>query len=189
MRQIAIALLFLCAVAAGHLQPALPAAADQNDARLDDLFVQLKGTEDFEHARRVEISIWRIWTASNDDAVNTLMVEGTTAMTDRDLHRALRYFDQVVAIAPDFAEGWNKRATIYYLLGDYEASLADIEKTLEREPRHFGALAGRGLVLISLNRPQEALEAYEEALAIHPHLIGALQNAEILRKILKDQQI
>lgn len=189
MRQIAIALVLVGALLFGLQQGSLPAAADQNDARLEDLFFKLQGTEDYEQARRTEISIWQIWSVSNDNAVNTLMAEGTTAMTQRDLQRALRYFGQVVEIAPDFAEGWNKRATLYYLTGDYEASLADIDKTLALEPRHFGALAGRGLVLMALDRKEDALTAFEEALSIHPHLIGAMLNAEAIRKMLKDQQI
>ena len=166
-----------------------PAKADQNDARLDELFVKLQGSEDFEQSRRLEISIWQIWSTTSDDAVNTLMYEGTAAMTRRDLKRALRYFDQVVAIAPEFSEGWNKRATIHYLLDNHADSLHDIGKTLELEPRHFGALAGRGLVLMELDRQEEALASFEEALAIHPRLIGAHQNAEALRKLLKNQQI
>ena len=185
MRQIAIALVLVVGVAWN----ALPAAADQNDERLDELFVKLQGSEDFEKSRQLEISIWQIWSTTSDDAVNTLMYEGSAAMTRRDLRRALRYFEQVVAIAPEFSEGWNKRATIHYLLDNHEESLHDIGKTLELEPRHFGALAGRGLVLMELDREEEALTAFEEALAIHPRLIGAQRNAEAIRERLKKQQI
>ena len=185
MRQIATALVFLLSL----FWSGAPAGADQNDTRLDDLFVKLQGSSNFDQSRRLEISIWQIWTASSDDAVSTLMYEGSAAMTRRDLTRSLRYFDQVVIIAPEFAEGWNKRATVNYLLDRYDASLEDIAKTLELEPRHFGALAGRGLVLMQLDRQEEALQSFEEALKIHPRLIGAHLNAEALRKLLKNQQI
>ena len=95
----------------------------------------------------------------------------------------------MVAIAPDFAEGWNKRATVHYLLGNYPQSLADIGETLEREPRHFGALSGRGLVYVALEDEVRALKAFDAALAIHPNLTSAAINAATLRKNLREKEI
>jgi tetratricopeptide (TPR) repeat protein len=164
-------------------------AADQNDSRLDTLFAQLLTAPGIGEARPIEISIWEVWTLSDDSAVAELMKESAAAMSRRDYPRALRYLDQVVAIAPEYAEGWNRRATVYYLAGRYEDSLADIARTLALEPRHFGALSGRGLVLTELEREEEALRSFEEALTIHPHLIGARINADALREVLQRQNI
>ena len=164
-------------------------AADQSDSRLETLFAQLLTAPGIGEARPIEISIWEVWTYSNDSAVTGLMKESTVAMSRRDYSRALRYLDQVVAIAPEYAEGWNRRATVYYLAGRYEDSLADIARALALEPRHFGALSGRGLVLTALEREEEALRSFEEALTIHPHLIGARINADALREVLQRQNI
>lgn len=166
-----------------------PSAADQTDPRLETLFSQLLAAKDIGEARPIEISIWEIWTASDDDAITELMTESAAAMSQRDYKRALRYLDQVVAIAPNYAEGWNRRATVFYLADRYEESLADISRTLALEPRHFGALSGRGLVLTALDRTEEALRAFEAALIIHPYLIGAKINAEALREVLQRQNI
>ena len=166
-----------------------PAWADQRDSRLDELFTQLKGVESVSEAKSIEFVIWNIWVQSGDRAVDMLMRDGVESMGRRDYQRALRSFDQIVVIAPDFAEGWNKRATLYYLLGEYGRSLEDIEKTLALEPRHFGALAGRGLVYVELQEDALALKAFEDALVINPFLPAARQNAEVLRKRLKDRAI
>ena len=165
------------------------AAADQNDPRLDPLFDALQGASDAESAQPVERAIWQIWLVSDNNAVNILMRNGMRAMERRDYRAALRDFDQIVKIAPDFAEGWNKRATVNYLIGQYEDSLADIGATLKLEPRHFGALSGRGLVLVELDRTKEALDAFEAALRVYPQMPGARSNAEALRKILQDRSI
>jgi len=164
-------------------------AADQNDSRLDPLFAQLLAAPGIGEARPIEISIWEVWTFYDDSAVAELMKESAAAMSRRDYPRALRYLDQVVAIAPEYAEGWNRRATVYYLAERYEDSLADIARTLALEPRHFGALSGRGLVLTALEREEEALRSFEKALTIHPHLIGARINADALREVLQRQNI
>lgn len=165
------------------------ANADQNDPRLDDLFVELAQSKDAAAAHDIEFVIWQIWMTSDDPVINTLMVQGVSAIGRRDHRLALSKFDQVVAIQPEFAEGWNKRATVHYLIGAYTKSLDDIERTLALEPRHFGALSGRGLVYAELGEEALALEAFEAALAIHPHLAGAQENARRLREQLGDQRI
>lgn len=174
-------LLALCAATA--------AWADQKDSRLELLFSKLLEAPGPMQARQFEGQIWSIWLQSDDGAVNALMGSGVEAMSEGDYARALSKFDQMVAIAPDFAEGWNKRATVEYLMGDYKKSLADIDKTLALEPRHFGALAGRGLCYMALHDAEKALKAFEDALAIHPNLTSAAINAAELRKLLHDQQI
>jgi len=162
--------------------------ADQTDSRLDGLFQRLQEAPGPEEAQLVEGLIWQIWVQSDDGAVRGLMNDGVAAMSRGDHRHALGKFDQMVVIAPDFAEGWNKRATVHYLLGNYAQSLADIAKTVALEPRHFGALAGRGLVYVQLEDERRALKAFEEALAIHPNLTSAAINAEQLRKILQDRE-
>lgn len=166
-----------------------PAGADQDDERLDALFETLLETEDVGSARETESSIWRIWLEHKDDAVTLLMRDGVAAMNRGDGRAALEDFDQIVKIAPDFAEGWNKRATVHYLLGNYEESLADIAETLDREPRHFGALSGRGLVYSQLEDLEAALDSFEAALEVNPHMMGPRANAEALKKILEGQRI
>ncbi len=179
----AIVLLGLLAFGTG------PAAADQNDPRLDALFAEIKAAPSYAAAQPAEAAVWRIWSESDDPAARILMADGIAAMARRDYQSALGKFDQIVKIAPDFAEGWNKRATVHYLLGLYAASLSDIDKTLALEPRHFGALSGRGLVFIELDEEELALQSFDAALAIHPTLPGASNNAKILRKRLKDRAI
>ena len=171
------------------LVPASSATGDQTDSRLEELFAQLKTIGDPGTARALEITIWQIWIESDDQAVELLMEDGMAAMSRRDYQRALGKFDQIVRIAPEFAEGWNKRATVHYLVGNYGESLSDIEKTLALEPRHFGALSGRGLVYVALEEEELALESFEAALEVHPLLPGARFNAAALRKRLEDREI
>jgi tetratricopeptide (TPR) repeat protein len=166
-----------------------PAAADQNDPRLGDLFALLKAAPDPHVAQDVELSIWGIWVESDDDVIRLLMNQGLAAMARRDMRAALGKFDQIVKISPDFAEGWNKRATVHYLLGNYTASLHDIDETLALEPHHFGALSGRGLVFLELKERELALESFEAALEIHPQLPGANHNAQALRRQLEKNEI
>ncbi len=172
----AIVLVFGLAILPGAM-----ARADQSDSRLTALFDQLKRAPDPDAARLVESTIWNIWVEVEDNAANLLLSDGIAAMARGDLRTALRKFDQIVAIAPGFAEGWNKRATVHYFLGNFDESLADIDKTLALEPRHFGALSGRGLVYLQLEEEELALDSFEAALDVYPLALGANQNAKILR--------
>ena len=165
------------------------AAADQRDQRLEVLFGELKGELALPEAQQIEREIWRIWYEHEDSAVVQLMRQGQSAMARRDFLAAQRAFDQVVRIVPDFAEGWNARATLFYLMGRYPASLADIEATLKLEPRHFGALAGRGLVYSALEEWERALDSFEAALAVNPHMPGTQRNAEMIRRDLEQRDI
>ena len=166
-----------------------PSEADQTDPRLDELFDKLQAAPDTRSAAPIELAIWNIWVQHDDRVITTLMGQGVAAMARRDYSSALRTFDQMVKLAPDFAEAWNKRATVHYLLGNYRESLADIEKTLALAPRHFGALSGRGLVYIALEEEEKALQSFEQALAVHPNMEGARQNAEVLRKKVEGRPI
>ena len=168
---------------------AIAAQAAQNDARLDGLFTRLKSAANPIEARLVEETIWRIWLISNDARANRLMARGVDAMNRGDNARALAAFDDIVRILPGFAEGWNKRATVHYLMGNHETSLGDIVRTLALEPRHFGALSGRGLVNLALGREETALKAFEAALRIYPRLPGAKSHIKALREKLKGKAI
>ncbi len=166
-----------------------PVSADQDDPRLETLFDRLQAAPSARSAREVEASIWQIWLHSDDEVIGMLMAQGVAAMSRQDMRAALGKFDQIVKIAPGFAEGWNKRATVYYLLGNFSGSLHDIERTLNLEPRHFGALSGRGLVLLELEEIKAALESFEAALKVYPKLSGASHNAEALRREIQKHEI
>jgi tetratricopeptide (TPR) repeat protein len=165
------------------------AAADQKDARLPALFEALQKAPDPVAALEVEAKIWAIWLEANDPAIDQLMTEGSEAMGTQQYGRALEKFNAIIAQRPDFAEGWNKRATLYYLMGNYEQSLADIDRTLELEPRHIGALSGLGLVNLRMEREEAAADAFQRVLAIDPQNGSAKNNLDIVQEILKRKQI
>jgi tetratricopeptide (TPR) repeat protein len=144
--------------------------SDARDARLRDLFARLAGAASANEASAVERQIWTTWLSTDDAAVAPWIRRGLAAMEAREFETALRAFDRVVELAPDYAEGWNKRATLYWLCGAYEESVADIGRTLSLEPRHFGALSGLAMIREAQGRPFEALEALEKLLHIHPRL-------------------
>ena len=144
------------------------ARADQNDPRLGPLFTRLKASTNTQDGARIAHSIWAIWFDNANADVNDLMRRGQILLRQSQFARAATLFNRVVQIAPNFAEGWNRRATVRYLMGDYAGSLKDIERTLQLEPRHFGALSGRGLVYSKLGRNRAALAAFKAALAINP---------------------
>jgi tetratricopeptide (TPR) repeat protein len=175
-------LALLCSVLAlGFMTPAW---ADQTDRRLDGLFERLRVTSSEAEAEAAQQQIWQIWIESDDMSANRLMQEGIQAMVTGQHALALERFDRLVERAPAFAEGWNKRATVYYLMENYQASVLDIERTLELEPRHFGALSGLGMIYDAIGEPAAALRSFEAAVAINPHLDGARQRIEALRREL-----
>lgn len=148
----------------------LASPADQNDPALDDLFEQLAITTSDEEASNITREIWQRWTANDDPNVSQLMQIGIRALNYSTYRKALQSFDRVIEIAPEFAEGWNKRATLYYHIKEYRRSIDDIKKTLRLEPRHFGAWSGLGLVSIAQENYTGALAAFKKALSINPHI-------------------
>jgi tetratricopeptide (TPR) repeat protein len=157
------------------------AMASQDDPRLGPLFDRLHAATSPQEVGDIEQSIWRIWSESGDEGVDRVLRHGTGAMMARQFDSALISFNMVIERRPDFAEGWNKRATLYYLVGNYRASINDVERTLALEPRHFGALSGLGLIHMALGDAEQALEAFEAALAVHPHLQNSRRYVEQLR--------
>lgn len=162
-----------------------PASADQRDGRLDSLFERLQETTDPVDAAGLQQRIWQIWIESEDPASSQLMRRGMSAMANGDHEVALEAFDSLVQQAPDFAEAWNKRATVYYLLGRLDESVQDIQQTLELEPRHFGALSGLSLIYAAVEQPEAAIRSLEAALEINPHLQGSRERIDELREQLK----
>jgi len=171
-------------IAATLLASSAGARAGQDDPRLDGLFAALRAAGSPVEARRIEIAIWQIWTESPDRDTRRLMRQGIAALASDDDQTALAQFNQVVARSARFAEGWNKRATVEYMMGDFAASVADIERTLALEPRHFGALSGLGEIYLSLGRKAAALKAFEAALAIDPFLAGVKETVAKLQREL-----
>jgi tetratricopeptide (TPR) repeat protein len=137
---------------------------------LDRLFAALKVAPDEESAKYIENRIWAIWLASSSDTANLLMGRVKTATDSKDFDLAIRLLNAIIDIRPDFTEAWNRRATVYYTKKDFGRALADIHEVLAREPRHFGALSGLGIILQELGDEKRALDAFRRALAIHPHL-------------------
>lgn len=165
------------------------ASADQDDPRLDGLFERLKSVAEGAEAAAIQSEIWDIWIASEDREAARLMRQGIGAMAMHELGAALVAFNHLVEQAPGFAEGWNKRATVHYLMGNFDASVLDIQRTLALEPRHFGALSGLGMIYDALAEPESALQSYEAALAINPHLGGPRQRIEELRSTLRGRRV
>lgn len=160
------------------LSSASPVLAQAED--LDRLFERLRQPV-LPEWQTVEAEIWRQWSRSGSPAMDLLLERGREAMQAGDMSAAIEHFTALTDHAPDFAEGWNARATAYYHAGLYGPSLADIRRTLALEPRHFGALAGLGLILEELGRKEQALAAWRLAQAIHPHspgINGAIERLE-----------
>jgi tetratricopeptide (TPR) repeat protein len=150
------------------------------DPELDALFAQLEEAEDARAAQPIEQAIWQRWADSGSPTVNILLERATAAENAGDAELAERFLDQASDLAPDYAETWNRRANLYYSTDDYPGAIAAIQETLKREPRHFGALAGLGLIYEELGQQRQALEAFRAALVVHPHYEVALQGVRRL---------
>jgi tetratricopeptide (TPR) repeat protein len=148
----------------------LPKVGADRTRGLDFLFGALKAAPDEASAKHVEARIWALWTQTSSDTTALLMSRVNAAMGAQHMDVALKLLDAVVKLHPDYVEGWNRRATLYYLQNDYANSLKDIEQVLIREPRHFGALAGLGMIMQALGDEKRALDAFRKALAVNPHL-------------------
>ena len=148
---------------------ARPHRADQVRG-LDFLFGALKVAPDADSAKQVENRIWAMWLASGSDTANLLMSRVKAAIDGRDLDLAIKLLDALVEIKPDYIEAWNRRATIYYMKKDFVRSMADIRQVLAREPRHFGAMSGLGMILHEFGDDRRALDVLRKALEIHPRL-------------------
>jgi tetratricopeptide (TPR) repeat protein len=184
MRARFLAVFLTAALLAGGLAPAAAQSAKRSEPsakppqvmrpdrtrNLDFLFGALKAAPDDVTAKAIEERIWALWTASQSDTTNLLMTRVKTAVEAKDLDLAVKLLDAIVKVKPDYVEAWNRRATIFYMKKDYGRALADIRQVLKREPRHFGALAGFGLILQDIGDDKHALEVYRRALALYPRM-------------------
>ena len=160
--------------------------ADETEelSKLDQLFVELADPAQTD-AEGVEKKIWREWSKSGSDAMDFLLKRGHKAMEAGDVQGAIWHFSALIDHAPTFAEGWNARATAFFMAEEYGLSMADIQQVLVLNPRHFGALGGLGEILYRIDRKEEALKAYEQAFDLHPHSEKLKQAVEALEKELE----
>jgi tetratricopeptide (TPR) repeat protein len=153
--------------------PALLAALRDVDARVRAL---------------AERALWDVWSRSGNDEVDHLLRAGITEIQHGQLEASIDTFTEVIRRRPEFAEGWNKRATAYYLVGEYRKSAADCDEVLKRNPAHFGALSGYGMIWMRLDQPARALERFEQALTVNPNLDSVRETIEALRELLIQQR-
>jgi len=161
---------------------ARPAIAPEDDAarELDALFERLRTASDPAEAKPVVADIQRRWMRSGSATVDLLMTRAGTAMQGRDLGLALDLLDMVTRLAPDYPEGWNRRATVLYLKEDFGRALVDIERVLALQPRHWGAMSGLAIILRRVGRDEDAIAAFHEVLKIHPMSEHARKSLETL---------
>ena len=168
--------------------------AEERNNKLDKLFTQLKNTKELSSAQVIEKEIWEIWSIHPSDdrrgfRLTELLTQGTRLMNMGKLDKAYKIFTQIIAVEPDWAEVWNKRATVLYLMNQYQSSLSDIKITLALEPRHFGALSGQALNYIELQEYEKAIKSYKTVQKIYPTMDGAKKMIPQLEELIKDQAI
>ena len=157
-------------------------SANERDAQLDKLFNELKKNIS-SSSSNIAQQIWTLWsTHPTDHKLTSILDEGSKLVQDQKLYKAIEVFTKVIELDPNWAEAWNKRATVLYMIGDYQESQNDIDKVLILEQRHFGALAGQGLVNIKLKNYEKAIESYEKAQDIYP----AMQSPKIMIKQIQE---
>ena len=160
------------------------------DVKLNQFFEQLKKSNNASIAHEIEMKIWNIWsTHPTQKKLTQLLAKGSNLMSEGELEAAYKIFSIIIDFAPDWAEGWNKRATVLYLMGRYHDSLNDIDEVLKRESRHFGALSGQGLVQIKLENYEKAIKSYQAVQKIYPSIRSAKVMIPQLRKLIIDEGI
>ena len=163
-----------------------PAFAAEDDAKrsdqLDKLFGELHQASTTRDPDKIIADIWQIWGSNDSPTAELLIRQGTAAMNAHEFDAAEKTLIQLIESYPNYAEGWNKRATLYFIMGRYDASLTDIQHVLDLEPRHFGALAGKAAILRAQGHTREALGVLRETLAINPHMASVQQSIKELEK-------
>ena len=166
------------------------AESKDRDIRLNQLFEQLKKSNNASLAFEIEMKIWNIWsTHPTHDSLTQSLAKGSGLISKGELEAAYKIFSTIIESAPDWAEGWNKRATVLYLMGRYQESLKDIDEVLKRESRHFGALSGQGLVQTELKNYEKAIKSYQTVQKIYPSIRAAKVMIPQLRKLIKEEAI
>ena len=166
------------------------ANSEERELELNKLFNQLKNNSDASMAFEVEMKIWNIWsTHPSQENLTQLLANGSNLMTQHKLNKAYETFSKVISLDPNWAEGWNKRATVLYMLGRYEESQEDINEVLKLEKRHFGALSGQGLVQIELKNYERAINSYKEVQKIYPSMQSPKIMIPQLKELIKSESI
>ena len=180
------------ALAAEAEPAAVPPSATEPEtdaARLDRLFSELKREHNERAAERIAKRIWDAWYKSGSASIDLMMQWSNEAVTKQKFDVALDFLDQVITLQPDYAEGWNRRATVHFLMKHYGKSMADIEHTLELEPRHFGALSGMAQIMKDTGRKELAMRAWERVLEIYPMMREAQNEYSSLSEDLAGEGI
>jgi tetratricopeptide (TPR) repeat protein len=154
----------------------------KRDDQLDKLFGDLHQAKTSRDPDQIIADIWQIWGSNDSPTAELLIRQGTAAMNAHEFDAAEKTFIQLIESYPNYAEGWNKRATLYFIMGRYDNSLTDIQHVLDLEPRHFGALAGKAAILRAQGHTREALGVLRETLAINPHMASVIQSIKELEK-------
>jgi len=181
----------LAALAAADVEARRFGAAALIDAgTLEDAPALVRALRDADRRVRglAETALWAVWSRSGDAAVDSLLEIGVTQMRERQVEASVETFTEIIRQRPEFAEAWNKRATAYYLLGEWRRSAADCDEVLKRNPQHFGALSGYGMIWLQLDQPSLALQRFEQALAVNPNLDSVRETIEALRAALIQQR-
>jgi tetratricopeptide (TPR) repeat protein len=177
-------------LAQGSADSAIPSqkltAQETREVALDRLFASLHRASDERAAKGMEEKIWELWSRFDSPTAEVLLGQAVVAMNASENTASLEILDRIVASYPTYAEAWNKRATLHFALGNYDASLRDIDKVLDLEPRHFGALAGRGMIYQRQENWTAALNAYREALSMNPSMTGVKNAVQELSKRERD---
>ena len=164
-------------------------SAEDKDIKLNKLFNELK-VDNISLSYQVEQKIWKIWsTHTNDEKLTAMLAEGSELVNRQKFKEAIIIFSKVIDLDPKWAEAWNKRATIYYMVGEFQKSQNDIDKVLELESRHFGALAGQGLVNIQLENYEKAIMSYEKAQQIYPTMKSPKIMIKQIKELIKRESI
>jgi len=166
-----------------------PVFADQTNVELDNLFSDLKAAQNSETGQAIAQQIWALWLESDDQTIDELVAQGMNEVSKGNLSRGRDIFTDITKRSPNYAEGWNKLATVNYMMGDVEASLKNIKETLKLEPRHFGSISGRGLCYLKQRRWQSAMIEFKAALDVHPWLLDAQRNLKLLEDNLENHSI
>ena len=161
----------------------------ERNRNIDFLFGALKAAPDDTSAKAIEDRIWAVWTEAGNETTNLLMSRAKKATDDKDYDLAIRMLSAIIEIKPDFTEAWNRRATVYFLKRDYVNSIADIGKVLTREPRHFGALSGLGLIMQDIGDDKHALDAYRKAVEVYPRLKGMDERIKTLKEKVEGRNL
>ena len=163
--------------------------ADDRSSELNHLFNELK-IKDKNLSFEVEQQIWKIWsTHPNNNRLTSMLAVGSNFMNNKEYSKAVEIFTKVINLDPTWAEAWNKRATVLYIIGEFEKSQNDIDQVLKLEKRHFGALAGQGLVNIELENYEKALESYKEAMRIYPSMNSPKIMIKQIKELIQRQSI